>query len=245
MTIMRPIAELDAGPICPPARRADPARRRLRQPRAAAGGARRRAAGRGARQPAGLPRAARRRASPTPTKIEPRGPPARPRRAGRRARAPRAGAHSAHRRVRRARRRRAARRAPGRRSRPAWTTSRPGELAVRDSALLYGAAAGRARAARGAAAGQAADGRGRLAARPRRLSRHRRPTGYGMRLAGRGGEDQPRARVPVMRGAVAARHQPRRAATAASTACAASSCAPSAPTAAPTRRSPACRTPRT
>ena len=123
MTIMRPIAELDAGPIC--LQRAEPI-----APDDDYGSLAARLAALGGEllvealdtQPAfrdqpdqGVTYA---------EKIDAARPPARPGPPGRRAGAPRARAHAAHRRLRRAGRRRAARRAPRRAGRRESTTSR-------------------------------------------------------------------------------------------------------------------------
>ena len=82
VSIMRPTAEFDAGPVCLQRSDADPARRRLRQPGAAARRARRRAADRDARHPARLPRAAR-PGGHLRGEDRARGPAARPRRCAR------------------------------------------------------------------------------------------------------------------------------------------------------------------
>ena len=170
VTIMRPIAELDAGPIC--LQRAEPirARRRLRQPVRAAGGARRASCSWRRSTPSRRAASSPTRASPTPRRSsrgDRRLDPARP-------------ADELERRVRALH---SARRAPTssctaasawacagpRRPRASTTCPRARSAARRPAALRRGRR--RARADRGAAAGRAADGRRRLAARPRRPGR--------------------------------------------------------------------------
>ena len=125
-----------------------------------------------------------------------------------------------------------------------------GALRADDGPPRPGDLDGRARAARGAAAGRPPDGRRRLPPRPPGGHLRLRPpaSGYGCpdsrcprpptKPPQRSRNAQPAASPPCAAPTC-------RAATAASTACAASSSAPAARTAAPTPRSPACRTPRT
>ena len=142
VSLMRLVAELDAGPVC-----ADRARSRstpdddygtLSARLAALAGA---AAGRGARAAARVRRAGRRRASPTPRRSRPPTACSTRGAAGRRAGARRCGRCTRT----SARASRRARRAAGARS-----PSRPtpaGELAAQDGRLYYGATPGHARAA--------------------------------------------------------------------------------------------------
>ena len=109
----------------------------------------------------------------------------------------------------------------------------PGALGRRDARLLYGAAQGALELLEVQPAGKrpmeaAAWLRGRAAGWYRREPLADRLATVRAVPLGKRREDQPRARLPVLRRAVAARDEPRRAATAASTACAASSCARSA-----------------
>ena len=72
VSIMRPVAEMDAGPVCLERRAPDPARRRLRLAVPAAGGARRRAARGGPRRAARVQEPSRSRASRSRPRSAPR-----------------------------------------------------------------------------------------------------------------------------------------------------------------------------